>query len=209
MGKVAYFVRAQLKTSDRVKEAAEKFGLPAEVQRFAVVDAFVATERQRACLHSDMAAQLQWSQKKGWLYAPAKALIDQRIFTHPQDCLTLLKSVQAASSVLGIDAKSVVKLKNPHSRSGEDELTRLAIPVTSQYEDWYRKPGGTVASRDKDGSIANWGVHPLVWIDPRRAKATASFPEDRPSTVGNAVQKSKDTLAYFVHTYSKTNMWAC
>jgi hypothetical protein len=153
-----------------------------EPQRFAIVDAYTVSEAQQACLGVDL--QTDWAQ------AAADALVRAGMLGNKQSFINMLLKVQDNATVLRVGKQSKVKLTRRAGQAGE--LRRLAIPVSSNYERWYQK----------NNKAANWAVTPVVRIDPRRAKVQMKSENAQMSRAMDAV---RNTLMYFVHTYSMSN----
>lgn len=183
MGMVLCFVRVTPKTR-RDAEAFKNLGLPQEPQRFAIVQAFAASEVQQAC---------KGAYQTGWAATVAKAMVAAQVIQNTAQFRTILRTVNEGASVLRVASDSRVKLSRRHGTSGS--LQTLAIPVSSNYEDWYHK----------DNTEANWHVAPVVLIEPRRMtiKVTGTIKCPKMKSALEAVKKS---AMYFVNTYSTSNM---
>jgi hypothetical protein len=190
VGQVQYFVKAA-PCSDDATAALRQLGLPTAVQRFAIVDAYRATNAQSG---------LEVTGKEKWFKAVSQALCSAGLL-QTLDCFAaLLQEVRDWSMVLAVGEDARVKLTRRTATSGT--LMRLAIPLSSKYAEWY----------SKEEAVSNWSVHPLVRIDPRRAPIGSL---DLPAGGGkrrpmeSAIQRIVDAKLYFVHTWSMSNskMW--
>jgi hypothetical protein len=179
---VLHFVKA-VPRSKEASQCLEALGLPTEAQRFAIVEAYVATDAQDACSSITL--------KDQWAAAVAAALVKARQFGTPKDFITLLKKCREQAMVLRVGKQSRVTLTRRSGASGT--LYRLAIPVSGNFEHWYHR------QNDK----ANWAVIPVVRIDRRRATVTLKKSMSRTMTA--AMDAIRDTLMYFVHTHSLSN----
>lgn len=157
-------------------------GLPTEPQRFAIVDAYSVSDAQQACQGIDL--------KTPWAAAVAQAMVQAGLLADKESFINLLLRVQDHATVLRVGTQSKVMLTRRLPNSGD--LHRLAIPLSSNYESWYHK----------NNADANWAVTPVVRIDPRKAKVimTSQNPQ-----MGRAMDAVRNTLMYFVHTYSMSN----
>lgn len=185
VGQVAYFVRAQPKCEES-KAALEALGLPAEVQRFAIVEAYTAGDVQEAL---DELYGAGSEPNRPWVDAVAQALQRSGLIDNPSGFRTVLKQVNSCARVLAMEANSRVVLPSkPGARVPGVPLRKLAIPVSSMRDDWYLKP-----------ERGCWGCSPMVRIDPRRATVQCSVAK---GAMQKAVNKAKKRIMYFVQTHS-------
>jgi hypothetical protein len=180
VGRVVHFVKAVPRPDALGSLLA--LGLPVEPQRFAIVQAYTASQAQQACMGVDL--QTDWAQAAAGALAKAGMLADKQSF------INMLLKVQESATVLRVGRHSQVKLSRRASEAGE--LHRLAIPVSSNYETWYHK----------NNEAANWAVTPVVRIDPRKARVTMRSENE---VMNRAMDAVRNTLMYFVHTYSMSN----
>lgn len=189
-GEVQYCVKAT-PASARAKEALSALGLPTEPQRFAVVEAYEVNEVQKACSGLSLATP--------WVQAAARALTEAGVLPDPAAFTKLLGTVAQDASVLGMvgDARGsplqVVLHDGRKSKEHQGVLRRLAVPISSNYHEWYGKG---------EHSSVNWGVHPLVRIDRRKVKLQVANNTDQ---VKKAIARAMKTPMYFVHSFSKSN----
>jgi hypothetical protein len=181
VGRVAYFVKAVPRCA-RAAACLQRLGLPVEPQRFAIVDAYTTTQAQQACQGVDL--------QTDWAKAAATALVSAGILADKPSFITLLQRAQDNATVWRVGQQSKVKLTRRLGQAGE--LHRLAIPLSSNYESWYHK----------DNLNANWSVTPVVRIDPRKAKVQM---RSENAQMNRAMDAVRNTLMYFVHTYSMSN----
>lgn len=174
-------MKAVPRSRDSAKALIE-LGLPVQPQRFAIVEAYVTEEAQQACNGISL--------KTPWAKAVAQAMVSAQILDDTDSFMSLLMQVQAMATLLRVTKKSRVVLRKRQSSAGA--LHRLAIPLSSNYEEWYHK----------DNPAANWAVEPVVRIDPRNASVKIADPKPEMS---KAITAAKNTLLYFVHTYSNSN----
>jgi hypothetical protein len=177
---VAFFVKAVVRDNE-CRAALQALGLPTETQRFAIVDAYAASDVQKGVTGVDM--------KQDYVKAVGGALAAAKLLPQASDYSKLLDKVHEMATVLACAKKSKVTLKRTAKTAGR--LKRLAIPLSSNYEQWYHR-----AESD------NYAVHPVCRIDPR--KCTTVF-SNVTATVQPAIKAVRDTMLYFVHTYSNSN----
>lgn len=182
MGRVLYFVKAVPAGSEAVKASLRALGLPLKPQRFAIVEAYTADSVQQACDGIN--------HKTPWAKAVAEAMVAARVLSDTQSFFNLLMQVQDNATVLRIGHKSRVAIRT--SRASAGALHRLAIPLSSNYEAWYHK----------NNPCANWAVEPVVRIDPRRASIKI---KDTNPEMMKAITAARNTLLYFVQTFSNSN----
>ena len=185
MGQVNYFIKAT--PSKTALGAARELGLIVKAQRFAIVEAYVGKEAQGAGKGLSMQTE--------WVKAGGRAMYSARVTQREDGILGVIsKAVESASVTAqtctpGTARARRVTLKG--SRSGE--LKKIAVPITSNFEEWYTKPA--VES-------VNWVVSPVVRID--RQKVDLSVPEPE-YHVGKMLDRASRRKQYFVNTYSMSN----
>lgn len=179
-GRVAFFVKAEVR-DDNCREALRALGLPTETQRFAIVDAYAATDVQKGTQGATM--------KQPWVSAVAHALVSARLLMRPTEYPRLLGKVQDMATVLAIGHQSRVTLRRASPAAGT--LKQLAIPLSSNFEQWYHLNEGD-----------NLAVHPVCRIDPRKCTTVVG---DGTGAVRTAINAVRNTMLYFVHTYSSSN----
>jgi hypothetical protein len=113
-------------------------GLPVEPQKFAIVEAYIGSQAQQACMGVDL--QTDWAQAAAGAQAKAGMLADKQSFIH------MLLKAQESATVLRVGRQRQGKLSRRASEAGE--LHMLAIPVSSHYETW-RKLGCDAGSKDR------------------------------------------------------------
>jgi hypothetical protein len=180
VGRVAFFVKATVR-NPLCRDALAALGLPTDTQRFAIVDAFTAMDVQRGTKGVTM--------KQPWVTAVGGALVSAKLVAEANEFPRLLARVQDGATVLACPYKSKVTLRRPSPSAGS--LTRLAIPLSSNYEQLYHR-----------GETDNYAVHPVCRIDPRRC-TTIYGKVEGPARA--AVTAIRGTMLYFVHTYSNSN----
>lgn len=201
---VKYFVKAT-PSDERSIETLQYMGLPTEPQRFAIVEAYTVTDVQEAFTFSE-AEEKTWRDRLVKYISGAgllKGSDSGRRRTHFREVYERMKS---NSIVLGAkhepDTQAIQKVCLRGSKGGS--LSRIAVPVSSNYDLWYSK------GEHADGERRyKWEVHPLVRIDPRLAPVKVDTNTGPASGLGNkqaarAAHKTMQSVwAYFVHTYSK------
>jgi hypothetical protein len=126
------------------------------------------------------------TEDKAWVKGAAQALVDAKILKHTTLYKDLLQRVQALATVFAVGKDSRLQL---HARDpGGGSLKLLAIPLSSNYASWYPH--------------ADWAVHPVCTINPRLVSVTMQATS---RDLGKAITAVRNTLLYFVHTYSKSN----
>jgi hypothetical protein len=167
--------------NDASRDALRVLGLPTETQRFAIVDAYKADNVQNGAKGAIM--------KHAWVSTVGGALAAAKLLPSAAEYPRLLAKVQDMATVLACAYNSRITLKRPTRTSGC--LKRLAIPISSNFEQWY----------NRDGS-ANFAVQPVCRIDPRKCTTVCGNVE---GAVQRAVAAARNTMLYFVHTYSNSN----
>jgi hypothetical protein len=182
VGRVAYFVKAT-PVDQQAEQALHALGLPVEPQRFAIVQGYSASPAQDALSALSL--------KEPWVRAAADALKHANLLKDSASFTAMINRVRNWATVLRVTSKgSNVRLSRTRGSSGE--LDRLAIPLSSNFEEWYHK----------GNEHANWTVTPVVRIDPRRA--TVHMTPSGPAMQA-AMNRIRGTVQYFVRTYSSSN----
>jgi uncharacterized protein YgbK (DUF1537 family) len=180
VGRVAYFVKAIVR-DDKSQEALQALGLPTETQRFAIVDAYEVENVQSGAKSATM--------KQPWVSAVGRAMAAAKVLHSAAEYPRLLAKVQDMATVLACAYNSRITLKRPSRMAGS--LKRLAIPVSSNFEQWYNREGA-----------ANHAVHPVCRIDPRKCTTVYGKVDGKAQSAVTAI---RGTMLYFVHTYSSSN----
>ena len=98
-------------------------------------------------------------------------------------------SVTAQTCTPGTTRAHAVTLKGTES----GELKKIAVPVSSNFEEWYTKPS-------MESVI--WAIDPVVRIDRRRVTLVL----DEPSySIKKMTERANRRKQYFVHNYSMSN----
>lgn len=185
VGKVAYFVKCTW-ANDAARDAGTALGISLGTHRFAIVDAWTVEDVQLGIEEADWEAE--------WAKEAAKALQKACVVRMGPDFRTMLKSVRECASVFAMSTDSAVKLKHAQGKGGT--LSRLAVPVSSLYYEYYGRP---------PPSDSNWAVHPVVRVDKRKVSLRLDVGESRDSQLSKAIKSIRGRTQYFVHTYSKSN----
>lgn len=186
VGQVAYFVKCKL-ANDEAKRAARALGISDATHRFAIVDAWTVEDVQQGIQEQD--ARTPWAKQV------AKALVQAKVLHSEADLKRLFRAAQESASVLAMPTDGRVMLQHAAGRGGT--LRRLAVPVSSLYEQYYGREG------------SNWGVHPVVRIDKRKVSVNVTLASTREPGGVNEARKAIKAIQrrsqYFVHTHSKSN----
>jgi hypothetical protein len=184
VGKVAYFVKCTLANKE-AKQAAKALQISTGTHRFAIVDAWTVEDVQHGISDADY--------RQDWAKHAAKVLTQAKLLRREHMFRDLLLHVQEDATVLAMSADTVM-IRNQGGRGGT--LKRLAVPVSSLYEQYYGRPAP---------DEANWAVHPLVRIDKRKVSLRLGIDERKDTPTSRAIKCIRGRSQYFVHTYSKSN----